>query len=287
MANPAPAYGLAVSIDEPPPAAPALTLVGASRVINPTDDKWIGGVAARSYGNDLPDTYDACQSPSSAGHAKAAGTPTEGYDTFGSFAVVLGVTCTTRGMARDFEDWKSRAGLLLEAREHWAIEREFWTGALKPDNPHLAQPSATMVQVATMGARHGVAALEQAIADAGGDGMIHLRPGVFSLLDHTDLSVAGGVAKTQLGTPVVPGVGYAGTSPAQAALATTVEWAYATGRVQVRRSEVFINPATMAEATDRGVNTTTFRAERYVLISWDRRIHAAAKIDRAFTGFAS
>jgi hypothetical protein len=281
-----PTYAAPVSIDGPPPSPPALTLVGAARVVSDAGDRWINGAGIWPYPRDLPDRFDPCQPAGSAGHAKDAGTPAV-PEVFGSFTVVEGITCTTRSV-RDPAEWQARAQKALEAYEHWTIENEFWTGALKPDNTHLAEsPAAVMVQAATTNPRHGLALLEQAIADKGGSGVIHLRPAVFSLLDHTDLSVNAGVAKTQLGTKVVPGVGYPGTSPAQAALATTVEWAYATGSVELRRSEVFIVPGSIVEATDRAQNVTTFRAERHVLIVWDTRIHAAVKIDRAFTGYAS
>jgi Tfp pilus assembly protein PilN len=62
-----------------------------------------------------------------------------------------------------------------------------------------------------------------------------------------------------------------------------VEWLYATGPVEVRKSEVQILPDTMSAATDRQHNVTTFRAERYVLITWDQRIHAAVQVDRTIT----
>lgn len=284
-----PTYAAPISIDGPPPAAPALTLVGASRIVPTTDDKWINGAALWPYPTDLPDVYDACLAPSSSGATKIAGTPTS-EDLFGSFAVLEGVTCTTRGIGNP-EDWKNRVKRVLEAREHWGIEHEFWAGSLKPDNPHLAQSSATLLNSGTsVSMKNALALLEQEIAEKGGDGIIHLRPTLFSTIEYEApglLEVSGGVARTKLGTPVVPGVGYPGTSPAAVAATSTVEWAYVTGRIEMRRSEIFGLPESMAEATDRSVNTTTFRAERYVLVTWDRRIHAAVKVDRTFTGLTS
>lgn len=287
-----PAYAVTVSIDGPPPSAPALTLIGASRVVPETGDRWINGASIWPYSHDLPDVFDPCQDSRSSGHAKAAGTPVS-PEVFGSFTVLQGITCTTSAFGNPAE-WQARAQRQLEAREHWGIEHEFWTGALKPDNPHLAQPGAGTLAtdilnggVAT-NVPNALALLEQAIADKGGDGVIHMRPAVFSAVsEDAVLSVSGGVAKTQLGTPVVPGVGYAGSSPAGVAATALVEWAYATGRVEVRRSEVFVVPGSMAEATDRSQNLTTFRAERYVLITWDQRIHAAVQINRSFTTFTS
>lgn len=288
----APLYGVPVSIDGPPPSPPALTLIGTARTVPTTDDRWINGAATWRYGSDLPDVYDPCQASSSAGHAKDAGTPVT-ENLFGAYAVLEGITCTTRGgIGVDSAEWMRRVELLLEARQHWAIENEFWSGALMPTNPHLAQTTGTTTLnggTATS-VKNAIALLEQHIADKGGDGVMHMRPAVFSQASHesgTAIIVERGVAHTQLGTPIVPGVGYSGSAPDGTPAATTVEWAYCTGPIEVRKSEIQILPANVAQATDRAQNTTTFRAERYVLITWAQRIHAAVKIDRSFTTFTS
>jgi hypothetical protein len=279
-------YGPPIVIDGPQPSPPALTLVGAARVVPVTGDRWINGAALWPFPRDLPDVFDPCQPPGSAGHAKDAGTPTT-EETYASINVLEGISCTTRSV-RDPAEWQRRAQVALEAYEHWAIEREFWTGALRPDNPHLAQTTGTTTlnSGTAVSVRDGVARLEQAIADAGGNGVIHMRPTVFSMLsawDTVESDLTRGVARTQLGTVVVPGVGYTGSKPDGTAPTATNDWAYATGPVEVRRSEVQILPDTMSAATNRAQNFTTFRAERYVLITWDQRIHAAVQLDRTIT----
>jgi hypothetical protein len=279
-------YGPPIVIDGPQPSPPALTLVGAARAVPVTGDRWINGAAIWPYPRDLPDVFDPCQSASSAGHSKDAGTPAT-EETYASFNVLEGITCTTRSV-RDPGEWQRRVTVALEAYEHWAIEREFWSGALRPDNPHLAQAAGTNTLNAgtAVSVRDGVARLEQEIADKGGNGFIHMRPTIYSLVsawDTVESDLARGVAKTQLGTIVVPGVGYVGSKPDGTAPTNTVEWLYATGPVEVRKSEVQILPDTMSAATDRQHNVTTFRAERYVLITWDQRIHAAVQVDRTIT----
>jgi hypothetical protein len=279
-------YGPPIFIDGPAPSPPALTLVSASRQPPTSGDRWINGAAVWPYPRDLPDVFDPCQSASSAGHAKDAGTPST-EETYAAFNVLEGITCTTRSV-RNPEEWQRRVQVALEAYEHWAIEREFWAGALRPDNPHLAQAAGTTTlnSGTAVSVRDGVARLEQAIADAGGNGVIHCRPTVFSLLSGWEAVISDlprGVAKTQLGTIVVPGVGYVGSKPDGTAPTNTNDWLYATGPVEVRKSEVEILPESMAAATDRLRNLTTFRAERYVLITWDQRIHAAVQVDRTIT----
>lgn len=289
MAN---TYGPPIVIDGPVPSPPALTLMGAARNVPPSGDRWINGAAVWPYPRDLPDVFDPCQSASSAGHTKDAGTPT-GEETFASFNVLEGITCTTRsGIAVNNPAWQRRVKVALEAYEHWAIEREFWTGALRPDNPHLAQTlgTTTLNGGATTSVKNALSLLEQEIADKGGNGVIHLRPAAFSQWEYESggmIDVSNGVARTRLGTPVVPGVGYTGSAPDGTPPATTVAWAYATGPIEIRKTEPEVIPGSISEATDRRQNTTTFRAERYVLITWDQRIHAAVKFDRAFTTFTS
>ncbi len=67
----------------------------------------------------------------------------------------------------------------------------------------------------------------------------------------------------------------------------TEEWAYATGPVDIRRSEIFTTPDTLAQALDRSLgasnsrpNTITYRAERYFAVDWDSALQAAVRIDR-------
>jgi hypothetical protein len=290
---PTPNYGPVVSLDGPAPSPPALTLLGASRDVTPAgDDRWINGVGIWPYPRDLPDVFDPCQSASSAGHGKDAGTPT-GEEIFGTYNVLEGVTCTTRSTHADPAEWQRRAQVALDAYQHWAIEREFWSAALLPANPHLAQTTGLTFDnsVTATSVKNAMSLLEQAIADKGGTGVIHLRPSVFSQISHDAgfliWDIKNGVARTTLGTIVVPGVGYTGSNKDGTAASGTVEWAYATGLVEYRASRVELLPPTIKEATDRAQNLTTFRAERYVNITWDQRIHAVVKIDRAFTTFTS
>jgi hypothetical protein len=88
---------------------------------------------------------------------------------------------------------------------------------------------------------------------------------------------------------VVPDFGYApGADPVgHAAAGATEEWAYATGPIDIRRSEMFTLPERVDQALDRSVgatngspNTITYRAERYYLPIWDTAVQAAVLIDR-------
>jgi hypothetical protein len=282
-------YGLAVSIDGPAPSPPALTLANAARIVTSGDDRWINGASTLDWPTDLPDVFDTCQQTSSSGHAKDAGTPAGSTD-WASFTILQGVTCTTASFYNP-DEWINRARTSLEAREDWRLGYEFWTGALQSANPHLTGTGVTSLNGGSAtSVLNAVALLEQEIADKGGDGVIHMRLAPFTQLSlgyGGAVTVKSGVAYTQAGTKIVPSVGYPGLGPANASIATTIDWAYATGPIELRRSEVQVVPGSMSEATLREQNLTTFRAERHVLLTWDQRIHAAAKIDRAFTTFTS
>lgn len=57
------------------------------------------------------------------------------------------------------------------------------------------------------------------------------------------------------------------------------EWAYATGLLDVRLSEMVIIPGSMAEATNRATNEVTFRAEGTASVVWDGCCHLAVEVD--------
>ena len=54
---------------------------------------------------------------------------------------------------------------------------------------------------------------------------------------------------------------------------------YATGPVEVRLGEVAVMD--IKEVLDRSNNDVTFRAERYVLVTWDTQLQAAILVDWA------
>jgi hypothetical protein len=146
---------------------------------------------------------------------------------------------------------------------------------------------------------NAIALLELEIALSGRQGLIHMSPAaaVAGSASHilADLNI--GVLRTINGTVVVPGYGYAaGATPAASdgfpgghtdPATITQEWIYASGPVDVRRSDIFTLPETVAEALDRGLGATqdvpnaiTYRAERYELVDWDTTVQAAVLIDR-------
>jgi hypothetical protein len=180
--------------------------------------------------------------------------------------------------------FKARARAVFNAVESGALEREFWTGEFLPDNPHLASADADVVTSGAVGLREGLALLEDAIAQTNRAGVIHMSARLAAAYS----TIGGGAGVlipergklyTLLGTLVIPGSGYPGTSP-EGAQTGTEEWAYATGPVEILRSADFIMPPNLAEAIDRSQNEIEYRAERYYIPYWDTALLAGAEIDR-------
>ena len=79
------------------------------------------------------------------------------------------------------------------------------------------------------------------------------------------------------GTPIVSGGGYIGAAANSQAPAAGQDWMFASGPVEVRLSPMVIT--NLKESLDRSDNTITFRAERWVLVSWDTALQSAVLVD--------
>lgn len=259
-------------------------------------ERWLNGVAVYPYPVDVPETWDACDNVGSASAEKSFGTAISPPD-FAAFTITLPITCTSQQVP-DQDAFKARAVTVIAATESYAVEQEFLTGAGISGQPYLADQYATFpnggIGTGATSPIHGLQVLEYAIALTGRLGLIHCSPMLatallgngFALKDNT------GVIRTINGNVVIPGFGYApGATPVGAATpSATSEWAYATGPIDIRRSEIFTTPDTVTEALDRSLgatnnrpNTITYRAERYYAVDADLALQAAVLIDRCST----
>ena len=280
-------FGPLFAIDGPRPSAPRYTLVNAATIIPVTDEHIWNGVAVYPFPSDLPDGWDPCPPESRGSEANAApkssGSGTTEAD-FGALTVYLPITCSAFGIGDDAE-FRNRAIIAMTAREAYEVEYEFWTGTTLPATPHLTDANGTVLNsgVAT-NLLNGLALLEEAIAATGIQGVIHATPGTVSAWSSTfQVFREGNQLITALGTRVVPGYGYDGSQPENTSFSApsgTEAWAYATGPIEMRRSDVFTVPGTLREALDRSTNTVTFRAERYYVTDWDTTLQAGVLIDR-------
>jgi hypothetical protein len=121
--------------------------------------------------------------------------------------------------------------------------------------------------------------LEDAIGETGRQGLIHATPATVAAWEFEALE-SGAYLQTPNGTPIASGGGYIGADPVLgAAPAAGQAWAFATGPVQVRLSEVILVGDNINDTIDQSLNEVTYRAERYALAVWDTALQSGILID--------
>lgn len=280
------AVGPEFAIDGPLPVAPKYTLVGATLVADEGgDERWANGILVHGYPQEVGTSWGVC-SASGGNPLKDSQEFPIPLPAFGPITVYLTETCSTPYIKTP-EDFRARALAVFAAVESGAIEREFWTGAEVPGNPHLADADAdVLLGGAATTIVDGLARLEDEIAATHRRGVIHMTAGlavaITALGGGGILQDVGGKLYTINGTLVIPGAGYTGDAPAGAAANTgSEEFAFATGPVEtLRTSQPVIIPETIQEAVNRLTNTVEYRAERYYIPFWDTALQVGIRIDR-------
>src|SRR4029079_15719614 len=160
---------------------------------------------------------------------------------------------------------------------------------LIPANPHLSDGDGTFPAGNTAkGPREALAILEEEIGKSGQMGWIHMSPYLASRL--SDWLVTGqNTLETRQGNPVIPGAGYVlqnqkgpeGVSNRDPTAGQ--EWIYATGAVQIRRSQVSLTPENVGYAVESGINEATYEASRFYVVTFDKCLQAGVKVDRTAT----
>lgn len=276
------------SIPRPP-------LFGISSVATLVTENLRGGAVVVPYPQDIPKGHDPCDAVTLG--TKDAPDELAIPDGFPVFTAYLGEVCTAYNIG-DFDEWQARANVALAARTDWALERQLMDASFKPtlgddDVPHLADANAEVLNSgAALAAAVAVALLDERIAYSGGEGVLHLTPGVVTYLGLEKFRVDGSILRTASGTPVIVGQGYSqagwGLSPSheaegpegEAAAAQGQSWIYATGRPQYQLPGAIIPwPPELGEALDRETNEVVYRAERDLWVGWDGQLQAAVLAD--------
>lgn len=269
------ALGVRLDLDGPRPVAPDHSLLKTPGVVVAEDDgRWLNGVVLDTYPVDVPDVWDPCSSGTT--RVKNDGT-NRALPTFDAFVVYVPTTCSmfsSNGL-------REMTQVALAANESWGVEHGLAFGVAGIGNPALGDASLTQLGADGISAAEALARLENAIGATGIKGMIHATPAVVSawMTDKLEGDEQGNLF-TSNGTPVVSGGGYIGVHPpAKTAPSDGVDWAFATGPVEVR-----LGPASLSDlrtSLDRSDNTVTFRAERPVLAVWDTNLQVGTLIDWA------
>lgn len=275
-------------VNGPLPRPPRRTFVSAVNEPEVDDGHAFNGIQVHGYIPDTGSIFGVCGagSPSPKVEQDAPNPLPE----FGPLTLYLAETCQMRsvmlaaGEGPTNDAFKARASVTFAAIESAAVAGEFWTGAGLPDNPHLADGNAVVVTSAPTSPIFGLAELEAAVAGTARWGMIHVSPRLAVVLSALGNGVIvpdrDGKLYTINGTQVVVDAGYDGSAPeGETPSAGSVEWAYATGPVELIRDAPIIVPGEIREALDRDSNSITYRAERYAIPYWDTALQAAAEID--------
>lgn len=288
--SPLQSIGALFYVNGPLPRRPRYGLVQSAEINPESDEHWGNGIQVHGYIPDVASNFGVCGDEPDEKLDQQRANPLPEY---GPLTVYVAETCSTRTMEPTQAAFKARVEAVFAAVESGAVEHEFWTGSALPDNPHLTDANADVLNggVATS-IVNGLALLEQAIADTNRAGVIHITAGlalaITALGGGGILIPQGGKLYTINGTLVIPGYGYDGSAPDGEGDPTgTEQWAFATGPVEILRSEPFVMPPDVSQAVDRSQNSITYRAERYYLPYWDTALQAAVLIDRCLATCAA
>ena len=272
------AVGPALDIDGPLPVAPEYSLLSVPGVVVTGDggDRWMNGVNVESYPTETPESWEPCSAGTFRTKTDGESPPLPRFDAIGLY---VPITCSSISFGGNWERFARRAELVLDATISWGVERALSQGVVGSTNPFLADTNMVLLEAGAHTPASGLAWLEEAIGATGRKGLIHASPGVVAQWGFDKLKT-NGVLETANGTPVAVGGGYSGVDPTdEAAPAAGTSYVFATGPVEVRLSETFLIPENINGALDTSNNDVTFRAERFVHVSWDTALQAAILID--------
>ena len=283
--------GAPVAISAPLPQAPAYSLLATVPVTEDGGDvvRWLNGASVWGY----PPGCGAAWDPCSAGSPPKDDGGAPALPEFAAFTAYLPETCSALSIG-DPATFARRALAAFAARESNIVERFLAVADEIPDNPHLTDGNASLLNAGNeVSAMEGLALLEDAIGTTCQAGVIHATPGIATAWNCCYLLYRDGqtLRTVARNTPVVVGDGYIGVRPDNGAAPEDDQaWAFATNGVAVYRTDAKLIPAAeqIAAALERETNVVTYRAERdYLAVYespsalWDGGLQAAVLIDRS------
>ncbi len=256
----------------PIPKPRQFTLLDTATVIEPTENRWLGG---GWVGGDVPGpayTHDPC---STGTNRQKVGAGDIAQQMSGRFMVYLPGFCTAQSVGPDPTWLTDRLQQIFQVYEGAAVERVLVSGDGHPTlGSYLGDANMEVLGGGVVGALRALELLENRIA-RNGSGIIHCTPATATAWESMSLlENFRNVKRTEAcGTPVAVGAGYIGARPSgQGAPASDQEWAFASGPIEIRRgATVETYPFTYSEAIDRSNNDVLFLAERPYLLNWIAR----------------
>lgn len=204
-----------------------------------------------------------------------------------SFTTVLGVTCPLVGYT--LEEFERRVRNAFRLCEQTAVEEIFWTGsegnnslagtALEPSTCFVPAGATTAAPLSIVG---GISAIEGYMRqNYCGTPIIH-APATVSAFASAQQQVIGapGRQTTAFGSRWAFGGGYmVNTGPDGTPAPAGVAWMYATGQVNIWRSELFINPDDLRYAFNTRTNDVLLYAERQYIVTAEECACIAVPVD--------
>lgn len=267
-----------IVVDGPLPVERVHTLLTVPNVlVAGLEDHWENGVITWGYPEDTPSLWEGGLQGTFRTKLEGGTFPS---GTFTSFVLYVPVSCTASGMTPD--EFAERAGRVLRITQAFGVEQALAQGVVGLSNPYLGDANLVPLGGGAVSARIAVSHLEDAIAQTGRGGIIHLTPAVLDALQPVRISDdPTAPLYTGAGTPISVGAGYIGTDPvSQASPGTTSDWVFATGPVEVRIDEEVDLPE-IGDALDRVMNDVTYRAEKIAVVSWDVALQVGVLADWA------
>jgi hypothetical protein len=265
MASLVAAAGITLDLEGPLPKPPPYSLLTVPGVLVEDPGRWLNGVEVYGYPQELPQLWDPCSVGTFRDKDLGGEVPSPRFDAFGLY---IPITCSTLGLG-SWEPFKARARVVLEATQSYAVERVLSQGVdlSTNTNPYFGDANVNVLGGGPVDPNTGLSWLEKAIGNSGRFGLIHAPPEVVTRWDTT--VYPDGTLRSKAGTVIAVGGGYSGASANGNAPAAGQSYAFATGAVQVRLSEIGFTGEDLVEALDRSDNVVTFRAERFALATWD------------------
>lgn len=268
------AVGPATTLDGPLPVEPPYSLLNVPGVlVDSGDERYLNGVNLWGYPADTPSTWEPCSDGTFRVKSEESDQPQARFD---PFAAYIPIACSALGMPSGFAQ---RAEVVLDATLSFAVEDALANGIIGSTNPFFGDGNVTILGGGAVTPEVGLRWLERAIGQTARRGLIHAPPEIVAAWEFEALET-GAELRTPNGTPVAAGGGYIDAFPVSAgAPASGTAYAWATGPVEVRLAPFQLIPEDISEALDRSVNDVVYRAERYVLATWDGALQAAVLID--------
>ena len=205
------------------------------------------------------------------------------------FAIDTVFECDAKGF--QVIDFQGRVERQLAAGTSKAMEYEFATGSLVPENPNLPTGATVLGGGAAFSAKEAFVLLGQYLSNTahGGIGMMHAPTLV---VDEWLQDFGGNAIKEQgdrlrtvnRGDIIISGTGYTGYGPGMIVPEVGQAWVYATSPVQYRLGSIMVFPDRIGDALDRAKNNIEYRAIRQAAVGFDPCRHAAVLVQTQFSG---